>query len=165
MAGKSKAKNGSGYRFEVWAEHLFRQLGYHGVQRNIIYHVKGILTGRKRTRQVDIQYTRLLDMAKLNLASLVVVECKYRPAYAEDITKLEQTRKIVGADRAELMLAKRPSYAVQDRAEKYGIKVYSPGDLRKYQVFKGKTLAQQVNSVRLREHDNTATIVNQSRMF
>lgn len=165
MAGKSKSKNGSGYRFEVWAEHLFRQLGYHGVKRNVIYHVKGLLTGRKRTRQVDIQYVRFLDMAKLNLASLIVVECKYRPACVDDVVKLEQTRKIVGADRAELMLAKRPSYAVQDKAERYKVRVYTPGELRKYNVFKGNTLAQQVSRVRLREHDNTATIVNQSRMF
>ena len=165
MAGKSKAKNGAGYRFEVWAEHLFRQIGYHSVKRNVIYRVKGFLTGKERTRQVDVQYTRLLDMEKLNLASLVIVECKYRPACVDDVVKLHGTKKIVGADRAELMLAKRPSYAVMDAAERYKVKVYSPDELRKYHVFSGKTLAQQVSSVRLNEYDNSATVINLRSMF
>jgi len=165
MTMNNRGKNANGYRFEIWGERLLRQRGHYGVERNVLYHVKGVLTGKKRTRQVDLQYTKMLDMAKLNLASLVVIECKYRPACSNDVIKLEETRKIIGADRAELMLAKRPSHAVQDNAEKYNIKIYSPDDLRKYQVFKGKTLAQQVSGVRLGEYDHTATIMNLRSMF
>jgi len=161
MARKqTKNENGNGYRFEIWGEHLFRQLGYHGVQRNVIYHVKSLLTRRRWTRQVDVQYNRLLDMSRLNLVSLVIVEFKYRPACVDDVVRLEETRGIVGADYAELALARRPSYAVQDKAERYGIRIYPPDELRRHNVFPGKTLCQQVMGIRLNEYENKATIVN-----
>ena len=163
MTGKKREnKNGNGYRFEVWGEHLFKRMGYHCVERNIEYHVKGCLSGRiKRKRQVDVQYQTFFR----NLMTpwgLVIVEFKYRPAYVDDVVKLEETRRIVGANYAELALARRPSAAVQDRAEKYHVRIYTPDDLRKYAAryrpFPGKTLAQQVSHVRLREYERKPII-------
>lgn len=161
---KRKNKNGNGYRFEVWGERLFRRLGYRGVERNIEYHVKSRLSGRiKIKRQVDIQYSRMFKSFWLPF-SLTIVEFKYRPAYVDDVVHLEETRRIIGAEYAELALARNPSPAVQDRAEKYHVRIYTPNDLRKYAAryrpFPGKTLAQQVSHVRLSEYDRQPTIKN-----
>ena len=56
-----------GTKLEIWAEQLYKDLGYLGVHRNVQYH-----RSRYKFRQVDVVYH---DLNLFN--TLVIVELKY----------------------------------------------------------------------------------------
>jgi len=168
-----------GTKFEVWAEHLFFDLGYN-VKRNIVYYEE---SKNKECKQIDLEYFTKVYGLMAPYLTKTILELKYssngnislnhwnkKSNTNNLIQEIHERKKLVYADYAILVTNQYVTDKLRKEARKYRVRVYDRGKLQildrkraslieKIGLKKRASLEEQVESIILSEENLNPTYV------